>query len=264
MRCLGRSIYSPYKIIVEIGCANRILGLLERQKTAMIKSGLLENGEGRRVTSANAVVSLACPLSVTKKLRSEKPWLRLFRLECANAAKNLASVKSRHSNGRNGAGSLIQIEVGRKTDIDIAVGKVDRALGVVCKAREEFLSHGDFLVCLTAHCGQLARHHNVIAVAEHPCKGITGKRTSLGLLPSQDQPRIQSARQGHAYRLTPLEIPRKVSRKNAPHLLVVWLCFQRLLVLPFLRFEILSLFNDGAVAKDPLGSCGQHMDALEK
>ena len=194
MLCLGRSKNSPYEIVVEIGCANRILYLLERKKAAVIKSGLLENSEGRRVTLANAVVSLAGLLSVTKKLWSQKSWLSLFRLERANAAEDFTPIKSGHSNGCNGAGSLIQIQVGRKTNIDITVGKVHRTLGVVRKAREEFLSHGDFLVLLAAQGGQLSRHDNVIAVVEHPCEGVTGKRTSLGLLPSQDQACVQSAR----------------------------------------------------------------------
>src|SRR5712692_8433967 len=98
-------------------------------------------------------------------------------------------------------------------DIGASVGEVHRALGVVGKAREELTPYRDHFVALSARLGHLPRHDDILAVAEHPPKGVAGKRPLGRLLPCHDHSTVQSAGQRNPDTPGTVEIPREVTRE---------------------------------------------------
>ena len=91
----------------------------------------------------------------------EQPWGRLRRFEGPTPTKHLAAIVSRHSHRSDLAGPLVEVQVGGIGQVNASVGEVDRALGVVGKAREELLPDRDDLVGLFACTGHLPCHNDV-------------------------------------------------------------------------------------------------------
>src|SRR5713226_8354410 len=153
-------------------------------------------------------------------------------------AEHLATIVSCHPDRGDLRCPLVHVEIRGMGDVHTSVGEVHRALRITRKAREKLFPYRYHLVGLAAPGGHFPRYENVLTVAEHPPKGVTGKRSTARLLPFHDHPGILPPRQGHSDPFPTIEVAREVSGEDLPDFLVIGFRLQGTLVLPFLRKEV--------------------------
>src|SRR5437016_7583205 len=107
-------------------------------------------------------------------------------------------------------------------------------------------------MCLTASVGNALRQEYVLAVTEHPRKGITRKRRRRGFPPRHNHSRVKTSGEGHRNRLTAIKITSNIPREDSADLLVIGFWIQRWLVLPLMRLEVATLFIQRALPEMPL------------
>ena len=217
----------------------------------MVPWRLPKRGEGNPVPAEQPRVRVRSRMDMGEELRLEEPLLGPHRLKGSDAAEHFASVAPGHPHGGDLARLLIDVQVWRTADVDASVGEIHTALGIVGKAREEFFAHRYHVVGLPTRASHSPRQQDILAVAEHPPEGVTGKRSRRRLLPRHDHPGVQSPCEGHSDALPTIEIPREVPREDLADFLIIGFRPQRVLLLPLPRQEVGAFALDCAATKNP-------------
>src|SRR5260370_22329149 len=114
-------------------------------------------------------------IDVGEELRAKQAHGWFDGLECQQLAKYLASVVACHPDWGDLSGPCVHVKIRSAVDVGTSVGKVNRSLRVVRKAREKLLSYRDNLVGLVAHPCYLPSKLHVLTVTVHAPKRIAGK-----------------------------------------------------------------------------------------
>src|SRR5262249_32781602 len=121
----------------------------------------------------------------------------------------------------------------------------------------------DYFMALMADACNLPRQQDILAVPVRTAKRVARKGVRRKLSPRHNHSRVQSAGQGHANTVLALKVARQILREHFSKFLIVRFRLQSGLFFPFARLEV-SLALDRAVANDPSGSRGHHIDAFEQ
>ena len=101
-------------------------------------------------------------------------------------------------------------------DIDAAIGKKDRAFGVIRKLGKKLVADPNDLMFLSARACNFSRNRNILRIAEHPSERVTAKRPGRSLAPGHDHSRVQAAGERNPYPLRPFKISGKRFREDFP------------------------------------------------
>src|SRR6516164_3020003 len=108
--------------------------------------------------------------NVGEEIRAEKTRSRLYGFENTKPTEYFTTIVTRHPDGRNLCGALVNVEIGRMSEVHTTVGEVYGAFRIVGKPRQEVLPDRNYLVRLPAYPGHSPSDGNVPTVAKHSPK----------------------------------------------------------------------------------------------
>src|SRR6266851_5868076 len=181
------------EVVIEIRGSNTELALFQSQNTVVVPRRLAEGRERNCVLTTYSRIGVARLINVGEKFRTEQSFWWRNRFEHHGLADYFAAIRSHDFCRRNLAGFLAHVKIGSTIYIDTAFREVYAALGVEREAREEFVTNPDHLVGLLEQVGHLPSDSDVLTVAEHPSKRVTGERSGGGLVPRHNRSCIQPA-----------------------------------------------------------------------